>query len=86
MEVREQATSDDRLLDGEDPGTGDPGVVRRWTAVYAELIAFKQDLISRIELEHRAAAPHASTQIVNPHLPSGEKGVQTSPLAFRAPV
>ena len=33
-----------------------------------------------------AAPPHASTQIVNPHLPSGEKGVQTSPLAFRAPV
>jgi hypothetical protein len=63
MEVREQATSDDRLLDGEDPGTRDPEVVRRWTAVYAELIAFKQDLISRIELEHRAADPAAKAEV-----------------------
>lgn len=63
MEVREQATSDDRLLDREDPGTRDPEVVRRWTAVYAELIAFKQDLISRIELEHRAADPAAKAEV-----------------------
>jgi DNA-binding response OmpR family regulator len=63
MDVREQATSDDRLLDGEDPGTKDPEVVRRWIAVYAELIAFKQDLISRIELEHRAADPAAKPEV-----------------------
>jgi len=62
MDVKAQA-SDDRLLDGEDPGTKDPEVAGRWTAVYAELLAFKHDLLSRIEIEHQAADPAAKGEI-----------------------
>lgn len=39
----------DRLLEGEDPSTSFARDARHWVAVYREMIAFKEDLLARVE-------------------------------------
>ena len=42
------AAKRDRLLEGEDPGSLRPQDTRHWISVYREMIAFKEDLLTRV--------------------------------------
>jgi DNA-binding response OmpR family regulator len=57
------ALDDSRLLEGEDPSTDDPEAVGRWAAIYAELVAFKRDVASRIQAEHDRVSPPARIEV-----------------------
>jgi DNA-binding winged helix-turn-helix (wHTH) protein len=48
----------DRLLEGEDPASLRPQDTRHWISVYREMIAFKEDLLMRVndDLTHVSAA------------------------------
>jgi DNA-binding winged helix-turn-helix (wHTH) protein len=48
----------DRLLEGEDPESLRPQDTRHWISVYREMIAFKEDLLTRVSgnLKHVSAA------------------------------
>jgi DNA-binding response OmpR family regulator len=58
------AVDDRRLLEGEDPSTDDPEAVGRWAAIYAELLAFKRDVASRIRAEHDRVSPPARVEVL----------------------
>jgi DNA-binding response OmpR family regulator len=47
--LRSLATGQDRLLEGEDPQTVEAADARHWITVYREMIAFKEDLLARME-------------------------------------
>lgn len=71
------------LLAGEDPGTNDPEAVRRWTSIYTDLIAFKTDLVSRIEAERGRLDPAAREEISRDlEMVSQEKARLEARLAF----
>jgi DNA-binding response OmpR family regulator len=71
------------LLAGEDPGTNDPEAVRRWTSIYTELIAFKTDLVSRIEAERGRLGPAPRAEISRDlEMVSQEKARLEARLAF----
>jgi DNA-binding winged helix-turn-helix (wHTH) protein len=46
--VARAAAEGDRLLEGEDPGSLRPQDTRHWISVYREMIAFKEDLLTRV--------------------------------------
>jgi DNA-binding winged helix-turn-helix (wHTH) protein len=46
--VARAAAKGDRLLEGEDPGSLRPQDTRHWISVYREMIAFKEDLLTRV--------------------------------------
>jgi hypothetical protein len=48
-EAAEKAVDDDRLLEGEDPGTSYLEDATHWVTVYEELLAVKRDLIEASE-------------------------------------
>ena len=54
---------DSRLLEGEDPETTDLEAVRRWAAIYAELLAFKRDLADRMRAEQERLPAVAKPEV-----------------------
>ena len=55
----------DRLLEGEDPESLRPQDTRHWISVYREMIAFKEDLLTRVsgDLKHLRAHGLAPTTV-----------------------
>jgi hypothetical protein len=48
-DAAEEAVDRDRLLDGEDPATRRLEDATHWVSVYGELLAFKEEVLARIE-------------------------------------
>ncbi|HXM56982.1 MAG TPA: winged helix-turn-helix domain-containing protein [Candidatus Dormibacteraeota bacterium] len=48
-EAAAAAADPDRLIEGEDPGTGHAEDARRWLVIYTELSAYKDALLARTE-------------------------------------
>lgn len=66
---------EDRLLEGEDPQTVFAQDARHWVAVYRELIAFRSDVLARVQAQvrrlpasSRAAATATDTAIIEEQL------------------
>ena len=62
------AVEEDRLLEGEDPGTTHSEDARRWMSAYTELLAFKEGLLARTrraveELGRESAREIATTDL-----------------------
>ncbi len=53
----------DRLLEGEDPDSLRPPDTRHWISVYREMIAFKDDLLERVNGDLVRVSPAAKTDL-----------------------
>jgi DNA-binding response OmpR family regulator len=67
--VAQAAVDQDRLLEGEDPGTTHAEDARRWLVVYGELLAYKESVLERTLETVDRAAPEAATEIAQTDLP-----------------
>lgn len=57
-----------RLLEGENRKTDDPDDVAHWRAVYADLVGFKQKMLSDTQ-EHISAVPETEKELAKNDLP-----------------
>jgi DNA-binding response OmpR family regulator len=68
-EIAQAAVDQDRLLEGEDPGTTHPEDARRWLVVYGELLAYKESVLERTLQALEQYAPEAASEIAQTDLP-----------------
>jgi DNA-binding winged helix-turn-helix (wHTH) protein len=61
--VARAGTKRDRLLEGEDPNSLRPQDTRHWISVYREMIAFKDDLLERVNGDLVRVSPAAKTDL-----------------------
>jgi DNA-binding winged helix-turn-helix (wHTH) protein len=64
MGSRSPQSPRDRLLEGEDPGSGAPQDARHWIAVYREMISFKDELLARIRGQLDGLPPAARQDVL----------------------
>jgi hypothetical protein len=57
------AAKRDRLLEGEDPGSLRPQDTRHWISVYREMIAFKEDLLTRVSADLMSVSAAAKVDL-----------------------
>lgn len=65
----EAAVDQDRLLEGENPGTVHSRDARRWLVVYGELLAFKESVLARTLQAVEEFEPEAATEIAQTDVP-----------------
>ena len=61
--VERQDADRERLLAGEDPDTPYPDDAAHWRGVYAELVAFKQDLLNRVSEDRKRLSEAAMAEL-----------------------
>lgn len=64
-----------RLLEGENRESKDPEDIRHWTAVYGDLIEFKQQLLGETQ-EHIRQVPETAPELGGNDLPFLEKEME----------
>ena len=67
-QAAQDAVDPDRLLPGEDPGTTDSEDVDHWTAVYAELVGFKEEMLATARRHVAAMQGAAAEEVVRTDL------------------
>jgi hypothetical protein len=61
--LERQEADRERLLAGEDPDSPYPEDASHWTSVYAELVAFKNDLLERLSQDRKVLSEAAMTEL-----------------------
>ena len=62
-EAVDKIVDQDRLLDGEDPGTTNRTEAVHWLWVYAELLGFKRDVVDEAETKGSSLPPAALEEV-----------------------
>ena len=68
-QVAAAAVDPERLLEGENPATEHVEDARRWLAVYSELLAYKEGVLTRTLRAVRQLAPESAGEIEQTDLP-----------------
>ena len=61
--LEKQETDGERLLAGEDPNSPYRDDAEHWSAVYAELVGFKKDLLERLTQDRMLLSDTARTEL-----------------------
>ncbi len=62
-EAAQNAVEPERLLPGEDPRTTHPDDVRHWMSVYAQLLSFKEKVLSDTHASMAVMEPEARAEV-----------------------
>lgn len=61
--LEKQETDGERLLAGEDPNSPYRDDAEHWSGVYAELVAFKNDLLDRLSQDRQLLSDAAKSEL-----------------------